>query len=121
MNYLYLTEDENGVSFFEDRAFDLSMRDFAPPAPNLLLSDGLPADRLVFLTLPAGWGGAQHPSPRNQIAVCLSGRLRVKAGSGETREFGAGAIWWMCDTRGHGHWTEVVGTEDVRLAITQLP
>ena len=120
MDYLYLGEDSDGVSRFEDRAVSLALHDFAPPAPKLLLSEGVPANTLVFLTLPAGWGGAQHPSPREQIAFCLSGRLRVEAGSGEIREFGAGAIWWMADTGGQGHTTTVLGDEDVRLAIAQL-
>jgi quercetin dioxygenase-like cupin family protein len=74
----------------------------------------------LFLTLPAGWGGAQHPSPREQIGICLSGRVRVEAGDGGIREFGAGAIWWMADTRGAGHTTTVLGDEDVRMCIVQL-
>ena len=60
------------------------------------------------------------PSPRRQVAFCLSGRLRVDAGDGEMREFGAGAIWRMEDVSGSGHTTTVIGDEDVRLAIVQL-
>ncbi|GGC17692.1 hypothetical protein GCM10011363_37810 [Marivita lacus] len=37
------------------------------------------------------------------------------------REFGAGAIWRMEDVAGSGHTTTVLGDEDVRLAIVQLP
>ncbi len=120
MDYLYLTEGPDGISFFEERAFALTEGDFAPPAPPMLLSEALSADKVLMLTLPAGWGGAQHRSPREQIAFCLSGRLRVEAGSGDVREFGAGAIWWMADTGGSGHTTTVLGDEDVRLAIAQL-
>ena len=75
---------------------------------------------LRYLILPAGWGGAQHPSPRRQVAFCLSGRLRVEAGDGEIREFGAGAIWRMEDVSGDGHTTTVLGDEDVKLAIVQF-
>lgn len=121
MDYLYLTEDADGVSYFDDRAITLEMRAFAPPAPAMWQSDPMAADKVLFLTLPAGWGGAQHPSPRNQIGLCLSGRVRVEAGNGEIREFGAGAIWWMCDTTGAGHTTTILGDEDVRMAIIQLP
>lgn len=78
------------------------------------------ATGLLYLILPAGWGGAQHPSPRRQVAFCLSGRLRVEAGDGEVREFGAGAIWRMEDVAGAGHTTTVLGDDDVRLAIAQL-
>lgn len=121
MRYLYLCEDANGVSHFEDREFPLEMKDFAPPAPVMWQSNDISAERLLYLTLPAGWGGAKHRSPHRQIGHCLSGRLRVEAGDGEVREFGAGAIWYMDDTKGSGHTTTVLGDEDVRLAIVQLP
>jgi len=55
------------------------------------------------------------------VAFCLSGRLRVEAGDGAVREFGAGAIWRMEDVSGSGHTTTVLGEADVRLAIVQLP
>lgn len=120
MDYLYLGEDDEGVSYFDDRRFLLELRDFAPPAPGMYQSDALPAAQTLFLTLPAGWGGTRHPSPHRQIAFCLSGRLKVEAGNGDSREFGAGSIWWMEDVSGEGHTTTVLGDEDVRLAIVQL-
>ncbi len=120
MDYLYLTEDENGVSYFEDRSFDLAPSNFAPPAPDVLLSEALAASKCVFLTLPVGWGGPKHRSPQNQIAFCLAGRGRIEAGNGEFREFGQGAIWWMADTTGSGHQTTVLGDAPVLLAIVQL-
>src|SRR6056297_2038918 len=120
MHYIHLTEDSDGVSRFEDRAFAMEMGDFAPPAPAMWLTETMSAGQCLFLTLPAGWGGAQHPSPREQIGICLSGRVRVEAGDGETREFGAGAIWWMADTKGAGHITTVLGDEDVHMCIVQL-
>ncbi len=120
MRCLRLSEDAGGVSRFEDFTIGLTMQDFAPPAPSLWLSGAEPADRLVYLTLPAGWGSPQHPSPRRQVALCLAGRLRVEAGSGEVREIGPGGIWRMEDTRGAGHTTTVLGDEPVQLAIVQL-
>ena len=120
MKYLYLGEDAAGVSRFKDREIDLKVGDFAPPAPSLLMSEGIAAGNCLFLTLPVGWGGAKHPAPQEQIGFCLSGRLRVEAGDGEVREFGTGAIWWMADTKGSGHTTTVLGDEEVRLAIVQL-
>ncbi len=121
VEYLYLTEDANGISRFEDRAFPMEMGDFAPPAPEMWLTEAMAAGQVLFLTLPAGWGGTQHPSPREQIGICLSGRARVEAGNGDIRELAAGGIWWMADTKGQGHTTSVLGEEDVRMAIIQLP
>lgn len=120
MDYFYLAEDDAGVSYFEDCNFQMTEGDFAPPAPSMLLSDRVAASKALFLVLRAGWGGAKHPSPREQIGLCLSGRVRVEAGNGDVREFGAGAIWWMSDTTGSGHSTTVLGGKDVRMAIIQL-
>lgn len=121
MQILHMTEDAEGISHFSDLHVPLNPGSFAPPAPPMPISDVEPATGLVYLVLPAGWGGAQHPSPRRQVAFCLSGRLRVEAGDGEIREFGAGAVWRMEDVAGAGHTTTVIGDEDVRLAIVQLP
>jgi|APFre7841882724_1041349.scaffolds.fasta_scaffold54557_2 quercetin dioxygenase-like cupin family protein len=121
MRVLHLTEDAEGVSHFHDAAVPLDPGAFAPPAPPMPISVTEAATGLLYLVLPAGWGGAKHPSPRRQVAFCLSGRLRVEAGNGEVREFGAGAIWRMEDVSGSGHTTAVLGAEDVRLAIVQLP
>lgn len=121
MPVLHLGEDAGGVSHFADIGVPLDPGLFAPPAPPMPISGIEPATGLLYLVLPAGWGGARHPSPRRQVAFCLSGRLRVEAGNGEVREFGAGAIWRMEDVAGAGHRTTVIGDEDVRLAIVQLP
>lgn len=120
MPVLHLTEDAAGISHFSDLAVPLDAGAFAPPAPPMPISGVEAATGLLYLILPAGWGGAQHPSPRRQVAFCLSGRLRVEAGDGEVREFGAGAIWRMEDVAGAGHTTTVLGDDDVRLAIVQL-
>lgn len=121
MPVLHLSEDDAGLSHFSDVAIPLDPNAFAPPAPPMPISGVEPATGLLYLILPAGWGGAQHPSPRRQVAFCLSGRLRVEAGTGEVREFGAGAVWRMEDVAGTGHTTTVIGDEEVRLAIVQLP
>lgn len=120
MDILQLYADDAGVSHFRDATVNLELTDFAPPAPPLLLSAAEPAERFVLLNLPVGWGGAQHRSPRRQVAFCLAGRLRVEAGDGEVREIGPGGIWRMEDTTGAGHRTTVIGDEPVRLAIVQL-
>lgn len=120
MQYLWLTEDADGISHFADGTIPLALGDFAPPAPPLLISESEPSARVVFLTLPPGWGGEKHRSPRRQIDACLSGRLSIEAGDGAVREIGAGGIWRMEDTRGQGHVSRVVGDAPVELMIVQL-
>lgn len=120
MQFLHLTEDADGVSHFSNVEIALSSGNFAPPAPAMPISATEACKGLLYLVLPAGWDGAKHRSPRRQIAFCLSGRLRVTAGDGDVREFGAGAIWRMEDVAGSGHTTTVLGDDDVYAAIVQL-
>jgi quercetin dioxygenase-like cupin family protein len=120
VKYLHLKTGADGISHFADGEIALSMTDFAPPATPMMVSDAWPAERVVFLTLPAGWTGPRHPSPCRQVAFCLSGRLRVTAGSGEVREIGPGGIWLMEDTDGPGHHSEVAGDAPCHLAIAQV-
>jgi len=120
MKQFYLGENEQGISYFEDREIGLKTADFAPPAPALLASDIESATGVLFLTLPAGWGGARHRSPHRQILFCLSGELLVEAGDGSSRKICAGDIWRMEDTAGTGHTTTVTSPGDMRAAIVQL-
>lgn len=121
MKYAVLLEDETGVSRFEDRDVDLPLQDFVPPAAPLMISDAIAASSFVFLTLPAGWRGVRHRSPHRQIAAILSGCFRVRAGSGEAREFRAGDLFWMEDTTGGGHESSAEGGEPVNMMIVQTP
>ncbi|MDF2231075.1 cupin domain-containing protein [Albimonas sp. CAU 1670] len=120
MDMICTTEDADGVSRFEERAIALTPGDFAPPAPSMPISASEPVSALLHLVLPAGWTGARHPTPRRQMGYLLKGRVRVETGDGESREFGAGAIWRMEDTAGSGHRTTVLGDEDVHMAIVQF-
>ena len=120
MHYLHLTEDAAGVSHFNDGEIGLRTGDFAPPAPPMDMSDAETCARVLYLSLPPGWGGARHRSPCRQVAFCLSGRMRVTAGDGEVREIGPGGIWRMEDVTGSGHQSEVIGNAPARLAIVQL-
>jgi hypothetical protein len=120
MQMLYLGADSAGVSHFEDRELRFSLADFAPPAPPMGVSEAIEAQTLLFLDLPAGWSDAAHCSPCRQVALCLSGRMRVRAGDGEERIIEPGGIWQMEDTSGGGHASAVIGDQPVRLAIIQL-
>ena len=120
MRYAILLEDADGLSYFEDRAADLVLKNFVPPAAPLEISGQIPASGFVFLTLPAGWRGVRHRSPHRQIAAILSGRFRVEAGSGEIRDFTAGDLFWMEDISGSGHVSSAEGGEPASMIITQL-
>ena len=120
MEYLYLGEDADGVSYFETRRFELAENDFAPPAPPMLAAARLPATGIVHAVIEPGWRDGAHPTPRHQFFYTLSGRIRVTAGSGEARELGPGSILELADRTGRGHGSEVLGQEPAHVVFVQL-
>jgi len=120
MKYLRVYADANGESHFEDVEVELTLVDFAPPAPPMNLSAFTPATRFGFLSAPLGWYGDWHPTPRRQIFFQLSGEIEVEVSDGDVRRFGPGSVILLEDTWGKGHTTRVVGTADVLLAVVQL-
>jgi len=120
MRYSILLEDTDGVSYFEDRDIDTELKTFAPPAAAFLVSKEFDASRFVFLSLPVGWKGEQHRSPKRQLATVLSGTFRVQAGSGEIRDFKPGDLFWAEDVTGAGHSSSAEGDEPANLMITQF-
>jgi len=120
MEVLRLCEDDAGESRFDTYTLSMELKDFAPPADPLYVSEAEPAKGYVVIRLPAGWGGARHPTPRRQILFCLGGALRVTASSGEERRVVAGDAWLMADTTGKGHTTEVISEGPVDAVIVQL-
>lgn len=121
MKYTILDEDDAGVSFFRDAAFDLDETHFAPPAAPLLLSEDVPAKNMLALTLPAGWIGVPHPSPCAQVAVIMEGLFRVEAGNGEVRDMGPGSVLWMKDIHGSGHSSRAMDGKPVQMMLVQFP
>ncbi len=120
MKQLRLYSDSNGESHFEDVDVPMELSDFAPPAQALYRSTFEDTTQLVFLELPAGWGGLAHKSPAKQALFCLSGSMEVIASDGTKRTVKAGDVWRMEDTVGKGHKTTVVGENSVYAAIVQL-
>jgi hypothetical protein len=105
----------------QDVEIELRPVDFAPPAPPLLLSAFVRADRCIFSFAPAGWSGDWHPSPRRQILLILSGQIEVEVSDGELRLFGPGSILLDEDTTGKGHRSRVLGKDGSAGVFVQLP
>ena len=118
---LRLRTTTDGGSRFEIEETRLGLKQFAPPAPALSVSDPLPAHQFVVLRLPVGWRGKRHPSPARQILFCLSGQVRVTSGIGEPICVGPGDVWLTEDTTGQGHEANVVSDAPFDAAIVQFP
>ena len=121
MTYARIYADSAGQSHFEDIKIKLTEANFAPPAPPLNLSSFSPALQYAFLSLPAGWRGDSHPTPRRLFFFFLSGEVAVQVGDGQIRHFGAGGVVLAEDTNDNGHITWVVSKTDALAAIVQLP
>jgi hypothetical protein len=122
MKVFRLYADTSGESRFETTTIPMSLKEFAPPAAPLSVSDPQPAQNYVILEVGANWGGAvPHPSPTRMMAFSLSGCTRVTASSGESRTFVAGDCLLHDDTSGKGHSTEVISDLPARWVFIRLP
>ncbi len=115
----HLFTDARGKSHFGEIQVRTSLKDFAPPAPPMYVSEPVEAKRTVFLVVPVGWYGEPHPSPRRQLMSVVSGTLEVTVSDGEKRVFKSGDIMLLEDTSGEGHATKNAGNEPAVVSVTQ--
>ena len=113
-----LYNDENGESHFIEETLEATAVNFAPPAPPIFVSEGVPAKQVVYLLLPAGYEGDFHPAPRRQFMTLLSGLLECGVSDGETRTFTPGNSQLVEDTQGKGHSTRAL--QDCVMLVAQL-
>src|SRR5262249_1833515 len=122
MKVLRLYADALGESRFETTTMPMVLKEFAPPAAPLHVSDPQPAQNYDILQVGAKWGGAVlQPSPARMMAFSLSGCTRVTASSGESHTFVAGDCLLHDDTSGKGHSTEVISDVPARWVFIRLP
>ncbi len=118
--YVRVYADSLGESHFADSEIPLELKNFAPPAAPLSVSPGQAASEVLFLSLPGGWVGDWHPTPRRQYLISLSGEIDFEVSDGEVRRFPSGSIILLEDTTGKGHIVRVVGKETVRLVAVPV-
>lgn len=122
MKYMRVYSDASGESHIEAVAVAFQEVNFSPPTPPAGLSTFLPATQWAFFTLPPGWYGDWHPTPRRQIFFYFSGEVEIEVSDGAIYRFGPGEMALLFeDTAGKGHRSRVIGAEPLRLAVVQLP
>ncbi len=121
MHYTRIFAGPDGESHFEDVDLELHEAAYAPPAPPFFVSQPSPATAVVWTTIPQGWSGDWHPTPRLQWWFQLAGEVEVATSDGETRRFVAGSVVRVEDTTGRGHTTRVVGEQDVVAVYAHIP
>lgn len=120
MKFHRLYSDEDGESHWQDVDVTLEEQVFAPPAKAIEISVPEAAKQSLFLRLRSGWDEPIHPTPVAQKLICMSGKVRVTASDGKSREIGPGDVWHMEDKTGKGHRTEVISSEDFHCLIVQF-
>jgi hypothetical protein len=81
--YVRLFADAEGNSRLEqDLTLQLVPTNFVPPAPAIHVSPLQPAAAYAFLSVPAGYFGDWHPSPKRQWVFFISGQMEFGVSDG---------------------------------------
>ncbi len=115
---LYSSDD--GESHFENIEIDLTLTEYAPPAPPLSLSSFRPSTQFGFMNAPAGWSSDWHPTAARNLFFVMTGEWEVIASDGESRRFGPGSVLLAEDTAVKGHSSRVIGETESLAAMVQL-
>lgn len=113
--------DEDGESHFGALSFEMTERNFAPPAPAFRVSRMDEAVRQGFLVVPTGWVGELHPTPMRMWIFMLDGEMEFEASDGDRRSLVPGSALLLEDTHGKGHRSHVIGGNIATLAVVQMP
>lgn len=119
--YVRLFADAEGNSQVEQElALQLEPTNFVPPAPAIHVSQLQPAAAYAFLSVPAGYVGDWHPSPKRQWVFFLSGQMEFEV-SGGARYLGVpGSKVLLEDTTRRGHRSRVIDAAAAVMAAVQL-
>jgi len=100
--------DDDGECRFDRARLPLTVKEYAPPAAPVAVGEPMQVGRCVFMRIPPGWIGQQHPTPHKQLIVCLAGSVRFIGSGGTTHTLGQGESLIDANTVGPGHITEVI-------------
>lgn len=94
MQYVRLYTDADGETHFEDLEIAFDRVTFAPPAPPVHLTRFTPATQWAFFSLPPGWYGDWHPTPKRQVFFYLSDEAEAEVSDGAIRRsFSPTQLW----------------------------
>jgi hypothetical protein len=115
-----MVTDGAGDSRFDNYDMPIALHDHAPPAAPFFTAEPQQATQYVLFRLPAGWKGAQHPTPNNRLVICLAGVLRFIGSTGESLTLHPGDRMMDMNTTGKGHFTEVLSDHPVDGIIIRV-
>lgn len=120
VRFVRLHGDTAGESHMSPEELGINPSAFAPPAPPLGVSTVEPAAGWRFLSLPSGWAGDWHPSPKRMWIFFLKGEMEFQASDGTVLQVASGSALLLEDTEGKGHRSRVIGDCDALLVAVQL-
>ena len=110
---------EDGGSRFDSTEVEQTPAPYVQNVPPLLLSQPVPMQQLVFMTMPRGLRNTEpHPAPAHQFAIVLEGEFEIETTDGDRRTFPPGGVALFEDTTGRGHITRVLKEPASIVAIT---
>jgi quercetin dioxygenase-like cupin family protein len=74
-----------------------------------------------LLRFAADWVGGWHCTPYRQWVFVMAGQATVRVSDGSQCELRAGSICLLEDTRGKGHLTTIIGSDEVLMVAIRIP
>ena len=121
LEYIRVFSDDAGESHIETATITFQSERFAPPAPPLDVSATSRASGWNLLRFAADWVGGWHCTPYKQWMFLMAGQATVRASDGSQCDLRAGNICLLEDTRGKGHLTTILGSDEVLMVAIRIP
>ena len=123
LTYDRLYTGEDGQTHFDETTVNYRLIKYAKDTPAVWVESGGPraAKNIQFIGSPTGWDASKnHPAPRRQFFIILSGVVAFTASDGETRQYQAGDVLLLEDVGGVGHGSYTVSQTACLVAAIPL-
>jgi len=120
LEYTRVFSDDAGESHTETATITVQSERFAPPTPPLDVSAMSKSAGWNLLRFAADWVGGWHCTPYRQWVFVMGGQATVRVSDGSQCELRAGSICLLEDTRGKGHLTTIIGSDEVLMVAIRI-
>ena len=123
LTYDRLYTGDDGHTHFDQTTVNYTLIKYAKDTPAVWVESGgpRPAKNIQFIGSPTGWDASKnHPAPRRQFFIILSGIVAFTASDGETRHYQAGDVLLLEDVSGIGHASYTVSQTACLVAAIPL-
>ena len=114
-----LLSDEEGQPYLDKSEVRLRVANNDLMGDMDKISEASKCKLAVFVEFPAGFKSGKRVPDQDQLAVVLSGSLRISAPENEETLLGPGEIFRLPQAAGSTHTLEAIGPEAVRLMVLQ--